>query len=129
MAVAKIANQVIAVDFDGTCVEHVYPRVGQSAPHAVETMKELVENGNKLILWTMRSDKELKDAENWFKANGIVLYAVARNPTQDSWTSSPKCYASMYIDDLGFGCPMITPKGFNGSVVDWSIVKKELCGD
>ena len=31
----------IAVDFDGTIVEHRYPRIGEEIPFAVETLKLL----------------------------------------------------------------------------------------
>ena len=107
---------VFAIDFDGTCVTHAYPEVGADAPLAVEVMKGMVERGASLILWTMRSGKTLEDAEAWFKERGIPLYASQRNPMQEQWTSSPKCYAHVYIDDAAFGCPM------NGNVVDWSAV-------
>ena len=105
---------VIAVDFDGTCVKHEYPKVGDDIG-AVPVLKRLVREGHKLILWTMRCDSGfesgkffsgLTDAINWFKDNGIELYGIQRNPTQDHWTKSPKCYAELYIDDAALGCPL-----------------------
>ena len=45
----------IAVDFDGTCVEHDYPEVGLDVEGAVETLKELQSRGHRIILYTMRS--------------------------------------------------------------------------
>ena len=30
---------IIAVDFDGTIVEHRYPRIGEEIPVAVDTLK------------------------------------------------------------------------------------------
>ena len=32
---------VIAVDFDGTIVEHRYPRIGEEIPFAIDTLKLL----------------------------------------------------------------------------------------
>lgn len=113
---------IIAIDFDGTCVKHAFPKIGESIG-AEPVLKALVKNGHKLILWTMRSNvtaprrpedepeidildepgNYLDDAVNWFRERDIPLYAVQRNPTQDSWTSSPKCYAEMYIDDAALG--------------------------
>lgn len=119
---------IIAIDFDGTCVDHVYPNVGRDVPDAVNTMKELVDVGHKLILWTMRSGDTLDDAVKWFRSRGIELFGIQRNPEQDSWTSSNKCYANLYIDDAAFGCPMIFPKGFNCECVDWKAVRKEFFG-
>ena len=116
----------IAIDFDGTCVTHDYPRIGKEIG-ATEVLKRLVEAGHKLILNTMRSDKELQDAINWFKKNGIELYGVNENPTQKRWTNSPKVYAHMYIDDAAFGCPLINaPELSNRQFVDWDSVGRKL---
>lgn len=111
-------KHVIAVDFDGTCVEHKYPRVGQDAPDAVRVLRKLVENGNQLILWTMRDGIQLSEAVEWFKKKNIPLWGIQRNPTQDSWTGSPKAYAQIYIDDAALGCPKHKPHGFMSQVVD-----------
>lgn len=45
---------IIAVDFDGTCVTHEFPRVGAEIG-AAEVLKELTDKGHKIILFTMRS--------------------------------------------------------------------------
>ena len=116
----------IAIDFDGTCVTHDYPRIGKEIG-ATEVLKRLVEAGHKLILNTMRSDKELQDAVNWFKKNGIELYGVNENPTQKRWTNSPKVYAHMYIDDAALGCPLINaPELSDRQFVDWDSVGRKL---
>ena len=49
-----IHNALIAVDFDGTVVTHAYPEIGDDAG-AVAVLKELTDNGCRLILYTMRS--------------------------------------------------------------------------
>ena len=49
-----IRDAVIAVDFDGTVVTHEYPHVGRDAG-AVPVLRELTDNGCRLILYTMRS--------------------------------------------------------------------------
>ena len=116
----------IAIDFDGTCVTHDYPRIGKEIG-ATEVLKRLVEAGHKLILNTMRSDKELQDAVNWFNENGIELYGVNENPTQKRWTNSPKVYAHMYIDDAALGCPLINaPELSNRPFVDWDSINLQL---
>ena len=100
----------IAVDFDGTCVTHEFPKVGQDIG-AAEVLKDLVANGHKLILWTMRSETEsnncLTPAIDWFVKNDIPLFGVNVNPTQHTWTSSRKAYAHLYIDDAALGIPII----------------------
>jgi hypothetical protein len=132
---------IISVDFDGTCVTHEFPFVGKDIG-AVPVLKELVQNGHQLILFTMRSDKQevltdhyeihskaesyLTEAVNWFKDNGIPLYGIQTNPSQKSWTSSPKAYAEMYIDDAALGCPLVYPGGVERPYVDWVKVREIL---
>ena len=113
----------ICVDFDGTCVAHEYPKVGEEIG-AIPVLKELVDRGHRLILFTMRSGKELYEAENWFSENGIFLYGVNVNPTQRNWTKSPKAYGQMYIDDAALGCPLVY--GEDRPYVHWEVVKMHL---
>jgi hydroxymethylpyrimidine pyrophosphatase-like HAD family hydrolase len=125
---------VIGVDFDGTCVTHEYPQVGQDIG-AIPVLKKLVENGHQLILNTMRSGRELGDAIDWFKENGIELYGVGYNPTQARWTTSNKCYADLYIDDAGLGAPLSIMKAKNDDgdkiqygrpFINWVVVEEYL---
>lgn len=114
---------IIAVDFDGTCVTHEYPNIGKDIG-AVPVLKELVENGHKIILYTMRCDKELKEAVQWFESNDIPLFGINENPTQRKWTKSPKIYAHLYIDDAALGVPLILDESIsNRPFVDWKLVK------
>ena len=134
---------IIALDFDGTCVTHDFLRVGADIG-AIPVLKKLVAKGHKLILWTMRSDKKvletigdefiintkdtfLTDAVNWFKQNDIPLYGIQTNPTQTQWTTSPKAYAELYIDDAALGCPIkYDPALSRNAFVDWERVENLL---
>lgn len=128
----KYRGKPIAVDFDGTCVDHQFPKVGLCAPRSVEVLRRLTANGAKLILWTMRSNSEegnyLDHAINWFKVWNIPLYGIQENPAQKSWTSSPKAYAAAYIDDAAVGCPLIHPEGFKSPCVNWDAVEEWFFG-
>lgn len=115
---------IIAIDFDGTCVTHEYPEVGREIG-AVPVLKGLVQQGHKLILWTMRSNKELDDAVNWFAKHRIFLFGVNRNPEQSEWTNSPKAYAQLYIDDSALGVPLCKLEG-ERPFVDWAKVGELL---
>ena len=116
----------IAIDFDGTCVTHDYPRIGKDI-NAIDVLKKLVVNGHKLILNTMRSGKELDEAVNWFKENNIELFGINGNPTQKRWTDSPKVYAHMYIDDAAFGCPLLNmPEISDRPFVNWGFIEVKL---
>jgi hypothetical protein len=115
----------IAIDFDGTCVSHEYPKIGKDIG-AVPVLKRLMESGNQLILFTMRSGKELQEAVDWFADNGLILYGIGYNPTQKEWTESNKCYAQLYIDDAALGCPLIYSSLEERPFVDWESVKMIL---
>jgi hypothetical protein len=117
----------ICVDFDGTIVDHRYPEIGQPVPDAIKWLKIFVRHGAKVILYTMRSDDgvapgALTDAVNYLESEGVKLFAVNSNPGQEEWTSSPKVYGDVYIDDAAFGCPLIMPKGFARPCVNWKEV-------
>lgn len=135
---------IIAVDFDGTCVTHEYPKVGKDIG-AQRVLKLLTDSGHKLVLFTMRSKRDdgtnpLKDAVDWFKKNNIPLWGININPVQKSWTKSPKAYAQLYIDDAALGCPLLfgplpdaVPTEKPSAVickpyVDWKKVERMLRG-
>ena len=48
---------IIAVDFDGTIVEHKYPAIGKEIPFAIETLKKLQQERHFLILWSVREGR------------------------------------------------------------------------
>lgn len=119
-------SYVIAVDFDGTCVEHDYPAVGMDVEGAVDTLRELNRRGHRIILYSMRSGDKLDAAVRWFKERKIELWAVNNNPEQSEWTSSPKVYADLYIDDSALGCPIMFIDGVQRPVVKWAKVRTQL---
>lgn len=121
-----LSKVIVAVDFDGTIVEHNYPDIGPECPGAVETLKWLHECGAKIILWTMRSRVELVNAVAWCVGHGITLGGVNKNPDQDSWTTSPKAYAHIYIDDAALGCPLQMDSEGVRVCVDWMGVRELL---
>ena len=61
----------IAVDFDGTIVEHRYPEIGEELPFATETLKMLIKDRHKLILWSVRAGNLHDDAVNWCHHRGV----------------------------------------------------------
>ena len=120
-------SKIICVDFDGTCVMHEYPRIGEEIPNAVNVLKKLNENKVKIILWTIRSGEYLLEAVNWFVEREIEIWAVNKNPNQRFWSKSPKAYAPVYIDDAALGCPLIPPTDENSRpFADWYEIEKLL---
>ena len=120
-------NKIACVDFDGTCVMHEYPQVGDDVPNAVNVLKKLNENQVKLILWTIRSGEYLQDAVNWFIERGIEIWAVNKNPQQRFWSKSPKAFAPVYIDDAALGCPLKLPlDSISRPFADWFEIERLL---
>lgn len=96
---------IIAIDFDGTIVEHRYPAIGPQRPFAFEALKALQKKGHRLILWTHRTGQPLEEAVRYCKDNGLVFYAVNRNYPEENWDDrdSRKILADLYIDDRNLG--------------------------
>lgn len=98
----------IAVDFDGTIVDHRYPKIGKEKPFAIDTLRKLASEGNKIILWTAREGELLDDAIRFCKERGLVFYAInSDTPTAgltfSSKASTTKLVADVYIDDRNLG--------------------------
>ena len=110
-------NIKIAVDFDGTIVEHAYPAIGKEKLFAFRTLKELEKKGARLILWTFRAGKELDEAVEYCRQNGIEFYSVNKNYPEEimNETISRKIDADIFIDDRNLG-------GFPGWSEVWQII-------
>lgn len=140
-----MSSTIIAIDFDGTLCDHRFPEIGTENPGAFHWLKEFQKAGAKLILWTMRSDHRsegisaeghpatrdyLTEAVEWCRARGVEFWDVNRNPEQASWTSSPKCYAHIYIDDAAHGVPLREmPRMGSRLAVDWQEVGPQVLAE
>jgi len=98
-------GKTIAVDFDGTIVEHAYPGIGKEMQFAFATMKELQNRGHKLILWTFREGRLLDEAVNYCRSKGIDFYAVNQSYPEEVMNESisRKINADIFIDDRNVG--------------------------
>ena len=112
---------VIAVDFDGTIVEHRYPAIGKEKEGAIDTLKRLAKEGNKLILWTVREGALLDEAVAFCRSRGLEFYAVNSNlPQNELFLSSTKSVsgkvsADVYIDDRNLG-----------GIPDWDTIYQQI---
>ena len=112
----------IAVDFDGTIVEHKYPGIGREKPFAIDTLKQLKEDGHRLILWTSREGELLSDAVRYCQDRGLVFYAVNSNQPlgglfEKKESGSSKVIADIYIDDRNLG-----------GIPDWGTIYYQISG-
>lgn len=96
----------IAIDFDGTIVEHKYPEIGKEILFAFETIKALQKQKHQLILWTFRSGRELDEAVAYCRQNGVEFYAVNASYPEEEFDedfASRKIDADIFIDDRNIG--------------------------
>jgi len=103
----KVRSMTIAVDFDGTIVTHKYPEIGEEIPFAIETLKMLINDRHRLILWTVREGELLDEAVNWCRERGVEFYAVNKDYPEETVGNnqhfSRKLKADIFIDDRNLG--------------------------
>lgn len=96
----------IAVDFDGTIVEHKYPDIGREIPFATATLRMLIKEQHQLILWTVREGQLLKDALDWCHERGVDFWAVNRDFPEENLENNNytrKIKVDYFIDDRNIG--------------------------
>jgi hypothetical protein len=98
---------IIAVDFDGTIVEHRYPAIGPELPFAIDTLRQLAAEGHRLILWTVREGQYLDEAVEFCRSRGLEFYAINRDyPEEEPERNNRftrKLKADLWIDDRNLG--------------------------
>ena len=93
---------IVAVDFDGTLsLDAQYPNIGRFNTRLYEALMKLKGIGWSIVLWTCREGKELKEAVEWCKMNGLEFDAINENPPEVPFKSR-KVVADMYIDDRAY---------------------------
>lgn len=97
----------IAVDFDGTIVTHEYPAIGAERPFAIDTLKMLIADGHRLILWSVREGQLLEDAISWCEERGVHFFAVNKDFPEENADAykdhSRKLKVDLFIDDRNVG--------------------------
>lgn len=92
---------IIAVDFDGTLAITDYPKIIQPITKVIEFCKNYQARGHTLILWTCRHGKELEEAVEWCKEQGLIFDYINENPPDRIaiYGDCRKVYADIYLDD------------------------------
>lgn len=99
---------IIAVDFDGILAEDngQFPAIGPPMYRMVSFVRELIDEGHEVILWTSRTDKALEDAVTWCEDRGLHFCAVNENApsniakyAEQYPNGTRKVSADVYIDD------------------------------
>ncbi|MDR2816751.1 MAG: hypothetical protein LBB62_08655 [Proteiniphilum sp.] len=106
---------IIAIDFDGTIVEHAYPKIGKPIPFAIDTLLQMQKDGHKLILWTVRHGRLLQDAIDYCVQRGLYFYAENENYRGENKELreevSRKLGVDLFIDDRNLG-----------GIPDWGVI-------
>lgn len=97
---------IIAVDFDGVLCKNEFPNIGPPNYEIISLIRELIDKGHEVILWTTRNGEELTKAVDWCGDRGLHFCNVnGPAPSNKSEyenvypTESRKIYADVYIDD------------------------------
>lgn len=95
---------IIAVDFDGTIVEHRYPEIGKPIPFAIETLLQIQKDNHVLLMWTVREGDLLQEAVDYCAERGLHFFAANENyPGENRTKAARKLNADMFIDDRNLG--------------------------
>ena len=108
----------IAVDLDGTIVQHRYPEIGREIPFAIDTLKMLSQEGHRLILWSVREGRLLNEAVEWCRERGLEFYAVNKDYPEEERSHdhySRKLKVELFIDDRNIG-----------GLPDWGVIYRMI---
>ena len=94
--------EVFAVDFDGTLCKNAWPNIGEPIYDMIDWVKQLRQNGHKIILWTCRDGMPLVEAVTWCAEHGLFFDAINDNLEDHKHLfggNSRKILADYYVDD------------------------------
>lgn len=100
-----MAKMFIAIDFDGTLCESVFPEIGKPKHKTIDWVRKRAKEGHILILWTCRENipegNYLAQAIDWCADHDIFFDYVNQNPECDFGHPEKvrKIVADIYLDD------------------------------
>ena len=101
---------IVAVDFDGVLCKNEFPEIGTPNYAVISAVREMIDMGHEVILWTARVEKELEDAVAWCEDRGLHFTAINDNAPSNKaefatmyHTAPRKIYADIYLDDHNLG--------------------------
>ena len=132
----------VYLEFDGTVVEHAYPRVGKVVIGAFETIEKLQKKGYEICLNTYRADLDGEEGIQYalkilntmglrynVKQGGEftpIENVVNKKITPIPWSESLNGKKFLFIDDQAYGTPLVHATFEPGFMVDWEKVEKDL---
>lgn len=119
-----------AVDFDGVLCKSAHPEIGEPNIYMIYYLIEQRKKGNKIILWTSRTDEDLQAAIDWCADYGLGFdYVNEGDPVVEKMYGTPgkptrKIYADVYIDDRNMAPLNIWPEQFEKERAGGDLVHK-----
>ena len=131
---------LVYLDFDQTVVSSKFPNIGSAVPGAIETVKQIMYNGHRVVLNTARIHfgiNHLHKATSWLYEQGIDVHGH----TSEKLIPAPYKLAiqnlknirksvlntdmvTFFIDDISEGVPTTIIDGFD--CVDWSVIARDF---
>lgn len=97
---------IIAIDFDGVLCEDRFPEIGAPDYEVISLVRQLIDAGHEVVLWTCRVDARLQEAVEWCEDRGLHFCAVNENAPSNRarWAAeypngTRKVYADVYVED------------------------------
>lgn len=97
---------IVAVDFDGVLCRDAFPEIGEPNYEVISFVRELIDDGHEVVLWTCRVGQRLVEAVEWCRDRGLRFCAVNDNAPSNKTryekeypNGTRKVYADVYLDD------------------------------
>ena len=97
---------IIAVDFDGILCRDEFPEIGSPNYGMISLVREIIDAGHEVVLWTSRANDRLVEAVRWCEDRGLHFCAVNDNAPSNRARyehlypgGTRKVYADVYMDD------------------------------
>lgn len=116
---------IIAIDFDGILCTNEFPDIGSPDYEMISIVRQLIDAGHEVILWTSRTGEELIAAIDWCGERGLHFTEVNENAPSNREQyerkypqGTRKIYADIYVDDHNVGFNEVT--GYDRTkVIKW----------
>lgn len=113
----------VGLDIDSTVITHCYPGMDGKDIGAIPWLLHCEHKFKvKYLIHSMRSGESAEIAKAWLETKGLTIHGINKQPGQEKWTDSPKCYAHLYVDDRGVGTPLR-----NDGCIDWQRFGPMVC--
>lgn len=136
---------IIYLDFDGTVVEHDYPRVGIVNKGVFEVISQLQERGHEIVINTYRAQLEGEKgmekiiqlvnsmAKKHNKKSDYLVYPIEKIKSEKihpiEWfenLKNSKERGYLFLDDQSRNSPLKRSRMVTNTMVDWDLVQEDL---